>query len=83
MYIIIIKKNYQNFVNAYQKISAIFNSVGGSTFKEDLKLLDKEGTWFFGISDRINSKKGFLNTLFQMIKIGKFILKINIKFSID
>ena len=26
---------------------------------------------FFGISDRINSKKGFLNTLFQMIKIGK------------
>ena len=67
--------NYQKTLSELlnnQKISAIFNSVGGTTFKEDLKLLDSGGHLvFLGISDRINSKKGFLNTLFQMIKIGK------------
>lgn len=55
-----------------QKISAIFNSVGGQTFKKDLELLDSSGHLvFFGISDRINSRKGILNTLFQLLKIGK------------
>lgn len=70
-----VDNNYQKKLSELlntQKISAIFNSVGGSTFKEDLKLLDSGGHLvFFGISERINSKKGFLNTLFQMIKIGK------------
>ena len=55
-----------------QKISAIFNSVGGHTFKKDLELLDIDGHLvFFGISDRIKSRKGIINTLFQMMKIGK------------
>ncbi len=55
-----------------QKISAIFNSVGGHTFKKDLELLDSDGHLvFFGISDRIKSRKGILNTLFQLLKIGK------------
>jgi|TARA_B100001093_G_scaffold197301_1_gene189592 NADPH2:quinone reductase len=55
-----------------QKISAIFNSVGGHTFKKDLELLDSDGHLvFFGISNRIKSRKGILNTLFQLLKIGK------------
>ena len=55
-----------------QKISAIFNSVGGNTFKKDLELLDCDGNLvFFGISDRTKSRKGIINTLFQMMKIGK------------
>ena len=55
-----------------QKISAIFNSVGGHTFKKDLELLDSDGHLvFFGISDRTHSRKGILNTLFQLMKIGK------------
>lgn len=55
-----------------QKVSAIFNSVGGHTFKKDLELLDSDGHLvFFGISDRIKSRKGILNTLFQLLKIGK------------
>ena len=55
-----------------QKISAIFNSVGGNTFKKDLEFLDSGGHLvFFGISDRIKSGKGVINTLFQMMKIGK------------
>ena len=50
-----------------QKINAIFNSVGGHTFKKDLELLDSGGHLvFFGISDRIKSRKGILNTLFQL-----------------
>lgn len=55
-----------------KKINAIFNSVGGHTFKKDLELLDSGGHLvFFGISDRIKSRKGILNTLFQLLKIGK------------
>ena len=55
-----------------KRISAIFNSVGGTTFKKDLKILEATGHLvFFGISDRINNKKGILNTIYQMLKIGK------------
>ena len=55
-----------------QKITSIFNSVGGITFKKDIQLLENSGTLvFFGISDRINQKKGLFQTLLQMLKIGK------------
>ena len=69
------KKDYniqiqEEFPN--QKVKAIFNSVGGKTFKKDMQLLDNVGTLvFFGISDRTNQIKGFLPTLLQMLKIGK------------
>lgn len=69
------KKDYklqiqQIFPN--QKITSIFNSVGGKTFKKDIQLLENGGTLiFFGISDRINQKKGLFQTLLQMLKIGK------------
>ena len=37
-----------------------------------MELLDIGGHLvFFGISDRIKSRKGILNTLFQLLKIGK------------
>ena len=56
----------------YANVRAVFNSVGGKTMKKDIKLLDVTGQIvFFGISDRINQKKGFLNTLIQLLKIGK------------
>ena len=69
------KKDYelqiqQIFPN--QTITSIFNSVGGKTFKKDIQLLENSGTLvFFGISDRINQKKGLFQTLLQMLKIGK------------
>ena len=55
-----------------KKIQASFNSVGGDTLKKDIKLLDVGGQIvFFGISDRINQKKGLFFTLLQLFKIGK------------
>ncbi len=55
-----------------KKVDAIFNPVGGKTVKKDLKLLNSGGKLvFFGISDRMNKRKGSLNTLLQLLKIGK------------
>ena len=39
-------KKVSDVING-QKISAIFNSVGGNTFKKDLKLLDSGGHLVF------------------------------------
>ena len=56
----------------YNKVSAAFNAVGGSTVKKDLSILDSNGKLvFYGISDRSKKRKGILYTLLQLFKIGK------------
>ena len=55
-----------------KKVDAIFNPVGGKTVKKDISLLNSGGKLvFFGISDRMKKRKGSLNTIFQLLKIGK------------
>ena len=55
-----------------KNVDAIFNPVGGKTVKKDLSLLNSGGKLvFFGISDRMKKRKGTLNTILQLLKIGK------------
>ena len=54
-----------------RKLDAVFNSVGGKTFKKDLKLLDKGGRFLlYGVADRLSMRKGFLGTLELLWKFG-------------
>ncbi len=53
------------------KIDAVFNSVGGATYKKDFKLLDKGGRLLlYGVADRLTMRKGFLGTLNLLWKFG-------------
>ena len=54
-----------------RKLDAVFNSVGGKTFKKDLKLLDKGGRFLlYGLADRLSMRKGFLGTFELLWKFG-------------
>ena len=74
--IVTTETDYKSEVNnypEYNKVSAAFNAVGGTTVKKDLSILDINGKLvFYGISDRSKKRKGMFFTLFQFFKIGKF-----------
>lgn len=53
------------------KLDVIFNSVGGRTYKQDMKMLDKGGKiLLYGVAERLNKGKGTLGTLNLLWKFG-------------
>jgi NADPH:quinone reductase-like Zn-dependent oxidoreductase len=62
-----LKKDYEKEVERLigkQKIDVAFNSVGGSTFKKDLRLLNKGGkSVVYGAAERSGKKGGIFSTL--------------------
>ena len=67
------KGDYSQKIKAIssEKLDAIFNSVGGKTFKKDMKILDKGGKiLLYGVADRLNKGKGTLGTLNLLWKFG-------------
>jgi len=53
------------------KINAIYNAVGGSTFKKDLKLLNQGGAlYLFGGAELSGGKFGVLSAINFLIKMG-------------
>jgi NADPH:quinone reductase-like Zn-dependent oxidoreductase len=61
------KTDYEQEINKLigeKKIDVAFNSVGGTTFKKDLRLLNKGGkSVVYGAAERSGKKGGFLATL--------------------
>ena len=54
-----------------QLLDAVFNSVGGATYKKDSALLNKGGKIIlYGVADRLSMRKGFLGTLQLVWKFG-------------
>ncbi len=54
-----------------EKLDVVFNSVGGKTYKQDLKMLDKGGRiLLYGVADRLEKRKGALGTFSLLWKFG-------------
>lgn len=54
-----------------QMLDAVFNSVGGATYKKDMALLNKGGKIIlYGVADRLSMRKGLLGTLQLVWKFG-------------
>ena len=54
-----------------QMLDAVFNSVGGATYKKDVALLNKGGKIIlYGVADRLSMRKGILGTLQLVWKFG-------------
>lgn len=68
------KKNYETEIRSIlggNKLDVAFNSVGGSTFKKDTRLLQKGGrSVLYGVAERSGKGKGMLPTLDLAWKFG-------------
>lgn len=69
------KTPYHTFVREkFGKIDIGFNSVAGSTFKKDLRLLNYGGRLVcYGAAERMSGKFGFLSTLGMVMRMGRII----------
>lgn len=58
----------------FGNIDMSFNSVAGSTFKKDLRLLNKGGRLVcYGAAERMSGKFGFFSTLGMVMRMGRII----------
>lgn len=56
------------------KIDVSFNSVAGSTFKKDLRLLNKGGRLVcYGAAERLKGRFGFFSTLGMVLRMGRIV----------
>ncbi|HLP13717.1 MAG TPA: zinc-binding dehydrogenase [Flavobacteriales bacterium] len=66
-------QNYAECIKStYGKVDVSFNSVAGSTFKKDLRLLNYGGRLVcYGAAERMSGKLGFLSTLGLVLRMGR------------
>jgi NADPH:quinone reductase-like Zn-dependent oxidoreductase len=69
------KEDYTAVIKSkYKKIDISFNSVAGSTFKKDLRLLNFGGRLVcYGAAERMDGKFGFLSTVGLVMRMGRVI----------
>ena len=71
------KKDYEQEIKSQLKgesVDVSFNSVAGSTFKKDMRLLGVNGRIIlYGLAERSGKKFGFLSTLRVVLRMGRII----------